>query len=134
MEKLTMKTGEEVDNSKIEERKIAIDPETSEIFKEFPVNSDFGINCWQGPHFFNLVIPKNIFKKIGPGDPRIEALSKTFGAKEDADVYSVKLPLSASEGKVLESPEETEARIQKIIDVIERAYKDSLAGNLKEIK
>jgi hypothetical protein len=130
MEKLVLDLVEEGASQEcLINRKTITDPETSEELKEFPVGSRFGVKCWRGPRSFNLIVPKNIFKKLGAGDPRLDIFSKTLGARESAEDYVIKLPLSVAEGKAQESPEETSARIQEMIDSIEDAHEiDSVMG------
>ncbi|MFA5248555.1 MAG: hypothetical protein WC415_05050 [Patescibacteria group bacterium] len=123
MEKLTPESLE----GKIEsESEISIDPETSEILEKFLVDSKFGVECWQGVHSFNLFVPKSIFKKIGPSDPRLEIFSKTLGAKEDGDFYIIKLPTNMAKEKVQETNQEITERIQKIVDEIEKVHEANL--------
>lgn len=102
METLTMEPKEPITNSTIVKGA-----------EEFPIASRFGIICQQSARSLELIVPVNVFEKMGAEDPLMKMFKENFslGANMKGDSYIIEFPTNMAVEK-----------IQTIVNEIEAAH------------
>jgi hypothetical protein len=106
METLTMEPKEPLTNSTI-----------MKGAEEFPMASRFGIICQQSARSLELIVPIDVFEKIGAEDPLTKMFQENFsmGANIKEDSYIIEFPTNMAVEK-----------IQAMVDEIELAHEAEL--------